>query len=148
MDELEEKRRQNSQIEKNQSKLVAKFIEQQRKRFDYADSALWVLENKNETDLIFLSEKVNDWHTKAKEENKPQFLDFILTLFRVQSYCTTMQTICKGSVAEYVNESKRAKNLESEVYNLKLEIQNLKSKHEQEIKGLKSEIEFISSGNR
>jgi hypothetical protein len=145
MDSLEEKRRLNNQLEQNQIKLVSKFLEQQRKRFDYADTAHWILENKNETDLIFISEKVNEWHSMAKESNKAQFLEIILALFRIQSYCTTIQTIAKGSVAEYSNEVKRTQNLENEVYHLKLEISNLKAKYEAEIKSLNSQLEFSSN---
>jgi hypothetical protein len=145
MDSLEEKKRANNQIEQNQIKLVSKFLEQQRKRFDYADTAHWILENKNETDLIFISEKVNEWHSMAKESNKAQFLEIILALFRIQSYCTTIQTIAKGSVAEYSNEVKRTQNLENEVYHLKLEITNLKAKYEAEIKSLNAQLEFSSN---
>lgn len=145
MDSLEEKKRANNQIEQNQIKLVSKFLEQQRKRFDYADTAHWILENKNETDLIFISEKVNEWHSMAKESNKAQFLEIIIALFRVQSYCTTIQTIAKGSVAEYSNEVKRSQKLENEVYHLKLEISNLKAKYESEIKSLNAQLEFSST---
>lgn len=145
MDSLEEKKRANHQIEQNQIKLVSKFLEQQRKRFDYADTAHWILENKNETDLIFISEKVNEWHTIAKESNKAQFLDIIMALFRIQSYCSTIQTIAKGSVAEYSNEVKRSQKLENEVYHLKLEISNLKAKYESEIKSLNAQLEFSSN---
>ena len=145
MDSLEEKKRANNQIEQNQIKLVSKFLEQQRKRFDYADTAHWILENKNETDLIFISEKVNEWHSMAKESNKAQFLEIIIALFRVQSYCTTIQTIAKGSVAEYSNEVKRSQKLENEVYHLKLEISNLKAKYESEIKSLNAQLEFSSA---
>lgn len=145
MDSLEEKKRANHQIEQNQIKLVSKFLEQQRKRFDYADTAHWILENKNETDLIFISEKVNEWHSMAKESNKAQFLEIIMALFRIQSYCNTIQTIAKGSVAEYSNEVKRSQKLENEVYHLKLEISNLKSKYESEIKSLNAQLEFSSN---
>lgn len=145
MDDLEKKRRENNQVEQSQIKLVSKFLEQQRKRFDYADTAHWILENKNETDLIFISEKVNEWHSMAKESNKAQFLEIILALFRIQSYCTTIQTIAKGSVAEYSNEVKRSQKLENEVYHLKLEISNLKAKYEAEIKSLNAQLEFSSN---
>lgn len=148
MDSLENKRRENNEIERNQIKLVSKFLEQQRKRFDYADTAHWILENKNESDLIFISEKVNEWHSMAKESNKAQFLDIIMALFRVQSYCTTIQTIAKGSVAEYSNEVKRSKQLENEIYNLKLELTNIKSKYEAEIKSLKNQLEFVNSNSK
>jgi hypothetical protein len=145
MDSLEEKKRANHQIEQNQIKLVSKFLEQQRKRFDYADTAHWILENKNETDLIFISEKVNEWHSMAKESNKAQFLEIIMALFRIQSYCSTIQTIAKGSVAEYSNEVKRSQKLENELYHLKLEISNLKAKYESEIKSLNAQLEFSSN---
>lgn len=142
---LEDNKRKLNEIERNQIKLVSKFLEQQRKRFDYADTAHWILENKNETDLIFISEKVNDWHSKAKDENKAQFLEIILALFRVQSYCVSIQTIAKGSVAEFSNELKRSKQLENEIYNLKLELVNQKSNYESEIKSIKAQLEFSTN---
>jgi len=80
MDQLNKKRAENSEIERNQIKLVSKFLEQQRKRFDYADTAQWLLQNKNETDLIHISEKLNEWSGKAKPENQKQFDDLIITL--------------------------------------------------------------------
>lgn len=146
--DLEEQRRKNNEIERNQLKLIGRFLEQKRKNFEYADTSLWLLENKNENDLVFISEKINDWHSKAKEENKKQFLEILLALFRIQSYCNSMQTINKNAVSEFVIESKNVKKLENEISLLKMEIINLKSKHEQEIRSLKSEIEFINSGNK
>ena len=138
---LEENKRKAKELEMNQAKLISKYIEQQRKRFDYADTSHWILEDKNENDLIFISTTVNEWHGKAKEENKGIFLDILLALFRVQSYCTTMQTISKGAVANFVSEQKTNTSLESEIRLLKLE----KIQLQNEIKSLKQEIEFINS---
>lgn len=143
MNQLEENRRKAKEVEQNQLKLISKYLDQQRKRFDYADTAHHILEDKNETDLIFISTTVNEWHGKAKEDSKKMFLDILLALFRVQSYCTTMQTICKGSVEKYVTELKRTTNLESEIRLLKLEL----TKKENEIKSLKSEIDFINKNS-
>lgn len=140
MNQLEENRRKSKEIEQNQIKLISKYIYQQRKRFDYADTAHHILEDKNETDLIFISNTINEWHSKAKEENKGVFLEIILALFRVQSYCTTMQTICKGAVAKYVTEEKNLSRLESEIRLLKLELIS----KDNEIKKLNEEIEFIN----
>lgn len=145
---LEENRRKENEIERNQIKLVSQFFEQRRKKFDYADIAHWALENQKEIDLIYISESLTDWHQKAKESSKKQFLDMILAVFRIQSYCNAIETISKASVANYANECVRTKKLESELSNLKLELMNTSTKYEQEIKSLKSEIEFISSGNR
>lgn len=145
MNELEEKRKQQNELEKNQMKLISRYLEQQRKNFEYSDLAYSILETKNETDLIFISEKVNEWHDKAKAENKKQFLEIILALFRVQSYCVSIQTIAKGSVAELSDEIKRVKELESKLRTLEIEKINIQAKHEQEIKSLKQEIEFITN---
>ncbi|ASD51640.1 hypothetical protein [Flavobacterium phage FCOV-F18] len=145
MNELEEKRKQQNELEKNQIKLIYRYLEQQRKNFEYSDLAYSILETKNETDLIFIAEKINEWHDKAKAENKKQFLEIILALFRVQSYCVSIQTIAKGSVAELSDEIKRVKELESKLRTLEIEKINIQAKHEREIKSLKQEIEFITN---
>lgn len=144
MEELNERRKKEGEAERQSIGLVTKFLEKQRERFDYADTAHFILQNKNEMDLIFVSEKLGEWHTKAKEGNKKVFLEMIMTLFRIQSYCTTMETISKGSVAEYVREVKRVSYLEGEINLMKLqhrkEIQSIK----QELENAKKEIEFIT----
>jgi hypothetical protein len=141
---LEDMKSESRQKEINQIKLLSKYLENERKNFDYADTAHWILQDKNESDLILISEKLNEWHSKAKDENKKQFLDLIMTVFRVQSYCTTMETIAKGSVAKYSNEYKRNLQLESELSTLKNELILLKTNYENEIKKLKEQIAFSS----
>jgi hypothetical protein len=139
---LEDKKSESRQKEINQIKLLSKYLENERKNFDYADTSHWILQDKNESDLILISEKLNEWHSKAKDENKKQFLELIITVFRVQSYCTTIETIAKGSVAKYSNEYKRNLQLESELSTTKNELILLKTKYENEIKKLKEQIGF------
>lgn len=139
---LEDKKSESRQKELNQIKLLSKYLENERKNFDYADTSHWILQDKNESDLILVSEKLNEWHSKAKDANKKQFLELIMTVFRVQSYCTTIETIAKGSVAKYSNEYKRNLQLESELSTLKNELILLKTKYENEIKKLKSQNDF------
>lgn len=145
MKDLDIARAKQNDLEKKQGRLVFKYLEQKRKKFEYADSAHFLLENKNEEDLIFLSEKISEWHEKAKKENKNLFLDVLMAVFRIQSYCTTLQTISKQSVSEYCVELDRCKRLESEMTELKLSNQNEKLILQNEIKKLNQEIEFIGN---
>lgn len=141
---LEDKKNESRQKEINQIKLLSKYLENERKNFDYADTSHWILQDKNESDLILISEKLNEWHSKAKDENKKQFLDLIMTVFRVQSYCTTMETIAKGSVAKLNFSEKRNKQLEFEKRTYEDRILLLKKTYEDEIKKLKEQIGFSS----
>lgn len=143
--DLEAKRKEQKEFEMNQNILISKYLENKRKNFEYADVSLNLLEKKNEEDLIVIGEKINQWYAKAKDENKNQFLEILMCLFRVQSYFVSIQTICKSSVSEFVEESKRVSKLESEIRSLKIEILNSKSKYEQEIESLKKELEFVTT---
>ena len=145
MEDLNKKRSEFGQNEMNHAKLVNKHFEKQRQRFEYADTAQWLLQNKNETDLIFISEKLAEWSEKAKPENRKQFDDLILTLFRIQSYCVNLETTCKASVAEFVSESKKVIHLESEIRKLKIENLNEVSKLKLELENVKKELEFVNS---
>lgn len=145
MEDLNKKRNEFGLNEMNHMKLVKKHFEKQRQRFEYADTAQWIRQDKNETDLIYVSEKLAEWSEKAKPENRKQFEDLILSLFRIQSYCVNLETTCKASVAEFVSESKKVSYLESEIRRLKVENLNEVSKLKIELENVKKEIEFINS---
>ena len=148
MEDFENKRRDFGEFEKQQSKLHIKFLEQRRKRFDYADTAQWILEDKNQSDLIELGDKVSEWMERAKDSNKKQFEGFILTLFRVQSYCTNLETLSKQSVAIYIEERKINERLESELKIAKLELIRETSKLKSELENVKKELEFINNTSK
>ena len=148
MENFENKKREFGEFEKNQTKLHIKFLQERRKQFEYADTAQWILEDKNQGDLIMLGEKVNDWMQKAKDSNKKQFEDFILTLFRVQSYCTNLETLSKQSVAIYIEERKTNLRLESELKISKLELIRETSKLKSELENVKKELQFINNTSK
>lgn len=134
--DLNEERKSNQDFELARSKLFSKFLNQQRKNFDYADVSMWLLQDKNETDIIFLGERLDEWKSKAKpESNQLQVLtDMMMALFRIQAYSFNLETINKQSVAELIKERERCKSAESETHRQKL-------KHLKEISSLKLELE-------
>lgn len=148
--DLNQERKSNQDLELARSKLMSKFLKNQRKSFEYADISMWLLQDKNETDIIFLGEKLDDWKSKAKPESEQLKVlsEMMMTLFRIQSYCFNMETINKASVAELVLERERRKDSESESHRLKLlhlkEISSLKI----ELENAKKQIEFHENGKR
>jgi hypothetical protein len=149
MNDLKEKRNQFAETEKLQVNLHTKYHNQVRQRFDYADTAQWIAQDKNESDLIFISEKLSDWYAKAKD--KPDMIkllnEMIGALFRVQSYVNHLETISKQSVALYVTETKNNAALLSEKKLLEYEILNLTAKHKKELESAKKEIEFLTKNS-
>lgn len=146
MSEIQDKKQEFAKIEKTQINLQSKYLKEIRQRFDYADTAQWIAQDKNESDLIFISEKLSDWYAKAKD--KPDMIkllnEMIGALFRVQSYVNHLETISKQSVALYVTETKNNATLLSEKKLLEYEILNLTAKHKQELESAKKEIEFLT----
>lgn len=148
--DLNEERKEYQNLELARSKLLTKFLEQQRKNFEYADVSMWLLQDKNETDIIYLGEKLDEWKSKAKPESSQLKVlsEMMMTLFRIQSYCFNLETINKQSVAELVKERGRCKSSESELSKLKLnhlkEISTLKI----ELENAKKQIEFHENGKR
>lgn len=141
---FKDKRLQNALIEKAQVRLMMKFIQKERDSFEYAETSQYLLQEKNESDIMFLMNQIVEWSKVAKEENKKLFTDLFLAILRIQSYAQNLETLNKHSVAKYIREVEVSKNTASSAYTEKL-------KHEQEINQLKKdletakkEIEFLS----
>jgi hypothetical protein len=145
MKDLENSRAQEKKKENQQILLMSKLMEQHRERFDYADTAQWMLDEKFEVDLIYIQEKVFEWLKSAKNENQKKVLnEMILVCFRINSYTENLRTLSKVSVAKYVVAEKRINSLSSELrllgYDKDSEIEKLKK----ELSNAKKEIEFLS----
>ena len=145
MENLKDERAEQKRKEQQQVSLMSKFLEQQRERFDYADTAQWVLDEKFDTDLIFVQDKVIEWLKTAKNDNQKKVLnEMIMVCFRINSYTDQMRTLNKATVAKYVTVEKRLTALHSEMrlslYDKDQEIQNLKK----DLETAKKEIEFLS----
>ena len=147
MNELNEKRKAQNEIEKLNVSIFIKALESEKKRFDYAETAQWLLDDKCDTDLIYIQEKLSEWSLKAKETQKPVLNEMYFGIIRVYSYIENLRTLTKTAVSKYVGLEKENSRLHSE-----LNLQRMN--HSQEIKKLtkeledaKKEIEFIQGNN-
>jgi len=124
-------------------------LKQQRKHFEYADTSQYLLEQQKEDDLIILQDAFVGWIGKIKQDD-PRGKEFNLLLrsiWRIQSYCGNLETICRAAVVKVVQHEKRIKQLESENRLLKLESDLVISNQKTQIKKLEEEIEFTSKNS-
>jgi hypothetical protein len=141
---LKDKRSQNALIEKAQVGLMLQFWEKERQRFDYADTAQYILQEKNELDIMLIMDKLVEWTKVAKDENKKMFTDLFLAILRIQNYVSNLETLNKHSVAKYIGEVQISKNTASNAYSEKLKYEQEIYKLNKEIESLKKENEFLS----
>jgi hypothetical protein len=122
------------------------YLKNQRKYFEYADTSQFLLEQQKDNDLLLLQEAFTNWIQKIKKGDlRANELTLLLqSIWRLQSYCGNLETICRASVSSIVESNKRIERLESEKRILELQILQINSKHEIEKKKLEQEIEFIT----
>lgn len=148
MNELKDARAKEKEQEQKQVSLMSKYFEQQRERFDYADTAQWLLDDKCDTDLIYIQEKVSEWSKAAKTDTQKKVLnEMFLGVLRVSSYIDNMRTLAKHSVSKYVTTEKEIQRLHSEKKLLEIEKNQEISKLKTELENAKKEIEFIERNN-
>lgn len=145
MENLKDQRQESKKKEMSQIVLWTKFLEKERERFDYADTAQWILDEKFDTDLILLQDKLIEWLKTAKNDSQKKTLnELVLVCFRASSYTDQLRTLNKATVAKYVSTEKRFNALHSELnllrYDKDKEIEKLKI----ELENAKKEIEFLS----
>ncbi|MFN8326671.1 MAG: hypothetical protein U0T80_13160 [Flavobacteriaceae bacterium] len=148
MNDLKDARQKQKEEEIKQVSLMSKYFEQQRERFDYADTAQWLLDDKCDTDLIYIQEKVSEWSKVAKTDTQKKVLnEMFLGVLRVSSYIDTMRTLAKHSVSKYVTAEKEVQRLNSEKRLMKLDKDKEISRLKKELENAKKEIEFIERNN-
>lgn len=148
MTELKDKRLEQKNKEMSQVSLMSKYFEQQRERFDYADTAQWILDDKCDTDLIFIQEKVSEWLSSAKTEAQKKVLnEMYLGVFRINSYIDQMRTLNKHTIAKYVSTEKLLHTSRSEKKIIEFEKDKEILRLKTELQNAKKEIEFISGNN-
>lgn len=148
MNELKDARAKEKEQEQKQVSLMSKYFEQQRERFDYADTAQWLLDDKCDTDLIYIQEKVSEWSKAAKTDTQKKVLnEMFLGVLRVSSYIDNMRTLAKHSVSKYVTTEKEIQRLHSEKKLLEIEKNQEILKLKTELENAKKEIEFIERNN-
>jgi hypothetical protein len=148
MTELKDKRLEQKNKEMSQVSLMSKYFEQQRERFDYADTSQWILDDKCDVDLIFIQEKVSEWLSSAKTEAQKKVLnEMYLGVFRINSYIDQMRTLNKHTIAKYVSTEKLLHTSHSEKKIIEFEKDKEILRLKTELQNAKKEIEFISGNN-
>lgn len=143
---MENNKETQKKIEQYQSKLTLEYSERVRKRFDYADTAQWLAQDKNLEDLTLVSNSISEWvlNPKLSESKKKELTDLLMSIWRVMTYCQNLETICKTAVSKYCETESTIDKYTSEIRYLKLENQNLELSKNKEIDALKKEIELLS----
>jgi len=147
--EAHEKRSEYTKEENDQVKIHMKFLAERRKRYDDADTHLWLQRNQNETDLLYLSDAIIEFKGKLKPDstNHKKFEELLIAVFRIGSYCSTIESTCKGAVAEYMTERNIVEGYKYQLRTKEIEIkklQELPKKLQIEIDNLKKQIDFGS----
>jgi len=141
---IEQEKRENQALERLQAKLYTERMKSDRKYFQYADVSQSLLETQKEDDLHLLQESFMKWIVSMKKDDtrKDELTLLLKSIWRIQSYCGSLETVCKSATVSVHSNLETIKRIESEKRLLELEIQQLKIQHEQAIKSLKAEIEF------
>jgi hypothetical protein len=132
--------------ELSESKLLWKALKKERESFDYAEASQFILDDKCDTDLIYIQETISEWSKSAKNDNQKKVLnDMFFSILRVNTYIDQMRVLNKGSVAKFVGCEKKLTVLQSELRMVKIESNQKIIQLEKQLEDAKKEIEFINS---
>ncbi len=113
-------------LDKQRENFYKKKLEEDRVRFDRMTATESILDLKYQTDSIAVTELLTDWISKAKNDNQKKILtDTILSMMRINSYVSTLQTISKDSTLRYIDEKLAHNKLVKESSILKSENEKL-----------------------
>lgn len=131
MEELNKKRKEYGDLEKSQMNLFKKLEIEKQQRFDNALTSESLLHIQFLNDLQINSDKLTEWHGKAKnDDQRKQLLSMIKALWRVQTYTETLKTLSKKATAEYLTERAMHRRAMQTILDLKNENKALKAEIE------------------
>jgi hypothetical protein len=136
-------RQNNLEKESHQLNLWTKLLDQQRKSFEYADAGQYILDEKCDTDLVYIQDRIVEWSKSAKNDNQKKVLnEMFLCLLRCSSYIDVLRTLSKQSVAKYVTAEKRITALHSEIRLMEYDKNGQIAELKKQLENAKKEIEF------
>ena len=146
MESINKQREEERKLEQYQSKIIIEYAKKARERFEYADTAQWLAQDKNLEDLTIVSNSISEWvlNPKLDAKRKKELTDLLMSIWRVMAYCQNVETICKTAVSKYSTTESQLGKYESEIRILKMELEQLATTKNKEIDVLKKEIEFLS----
>ena len=146
MENINKLKEESKIAEQRQTSLWIRQIKSERERFEFADTSQSLAYEKNLEDTIILNEAITNWllNPKLDAKRKAELNELLLSLWRVMSYCSNLETVTKTAVSRYVLAEKRNAELASEKRILELKYQQLELTKNKEIDALKQEIEFLN----
>jgi len=144
MSDLQAQREEQKILEKKQVDLMLKIINEQRSRFEFAEVSHHLAFEKNVEDLTVLNDALTEWILKLKPEDKrkKELTNLLQSVWRVMTYCQSLETITKTAVSKYVGLEKRNTQLASERRTLELQIEQLRKEKDAEIESLTNALNF------
>lgn len=125
---LQQQRKEHGERERAQLNLWRKWEAERQQKFDVALQSESLLHIQFLNDLQINSEKLTEWHGKAKNDaQRKQLLAMIQALWRVQTYTTNMETLAKAATADLLMERKKARSYANRLHDAEKEIKALKA---------------------
>lgn len=128
-DNLEQKRKKNSEREKNlaSSEMFQRYIKQQREKIAVQESTEHLLDMQYNSDQIMILKLLMDWMDKSKTEKQKSVLSkTIVSLTRITSYVTNLQVVSKSSVVSMLDLKKENRKLKNQMDEMKKKMEIMK----------------------
>jgi len=132
-------------IERSQAKLLVDYLKQQDEFWEFQGLSEQIAFDKNQSDMILLSEQLHEWYSKAKNDEQKKILENLyIKIISISGYVMHLETVSKQSIRLFRDEQKKADRYLSEKKTLEHRLILLEKEKDNEIKKLKDEIEFIN----
>ena len=132
-------------IERSQANLLIKYLQQQDEFWEFQGLSEQIAFDKNQSDMILLSNQLFEWFEKAKnDEQKKKLENLYIKIISISGYVMHLETVAKQSVRLWREEKKNHDRILSEKKSLELKLLTLEKTKDEEIKKLKAELEFIN----
>ena len=132
-------------IERSQAKLLIDYLKQQDEFWEFQGLSEQIAFDKNQSDMILLSEQLHEWYSKAKNDEQKKILENLyIKIISISGYVMHLETVSKQSVRLFRDEQRKADRYLSEKKTLEHRLILMEKEKDNEIKKLKDEIEFIN----
>lgn len=132
-------------IERSQAKLLVDYLKQQDEFWEFQGLSEQIAFDKNQSDMILLSEQLHEWYSKAKNDEQKKILENLyIKIISISGYVMHLETVSKQSIRLFRDEQRKSDRYLSEKKTLERRLILMEKEKDNEIKKLKDEIEFIN----
>lgn len=155
-DEVQLKFKRSSVSSNIENEYWAKKLNKERQDFNIAETQMWLTQNQNLQDLLFVCSNLDEWMSVFKEKDpdnyklNPKWIvlnDTVSAYTRIDSYCRNLETSNNAAIVNFLSKERDLEQLKNQMYREKLQVQLLEKKYQQKIKELEEEVKFISKSS-